>query len=182
MEFIKTDIPAIIQIIPKQFKDARGFFLESYRSDLFLKAGISTAFVQDNHSGSLQGVLRGLHYQIQRAQGKLVGVNSGEIYDIAVDIRRSSPTFGRWVGINLSGDNRHQLWVPPGFAHGFYVLSEWVEVFYKTTDYYAPEFERTLLWNDPALGIVWPLINNQPPALSAKDANGKKLSEADLFD
>ena len=182
MEFIQTDIPDVIQIIPKQFGDSRGFFLETYRTDLFTKAGISTSFVQDNHSGSQQGVLRGLHYQIQHPQGKLVRVIAGEIYDVAVDIRRKSHTFGKWVVISLSAENKYQLWIPQGFAHGFYVLSEWAEVVYKTTDYYAPEFERSLLWNDPALNIRWPLLNGQPPTLSAKDANGKSLAEADLFD
>ena len=182
MEFIQTDIPDIIQIIPKQFGDSRGFFLETYRLDLFSKMGIPATFVQDNHSGSQQGVLRGLHYQIRQAQGKLVRVIAGEIYDVAVDIRRSSRTFGKWVGLELSAENKHQLWIPPGFAHGFYVLSEWAEVVYKTTDYYAPEFERSLLWNDPALNIKWPLLNGQLPALSAKDANGKPLREADLFE
>jgi dTDP-4-dehydrorhamnose 3,5-epimerase len=182
MEFIQTDIPEIIRIMPKQFGDSRGFFLETYRSDLFAQAGIPTNFVQDNHSGSQQGVLRGLHYQIRQAQGKLVRAVSGEIFDIAVDIRRSSPTFGKWVGIILSAGNKQQLWIPPGFAHGFYVLSEWAEVLYKATDYYAPDFERSLLWNDLALDIRWPLINNQPPSLSAKDTHGKTLADADLFD
>jgi dTDP-4-dehydrorhamnose 3,5-epimerase len=182
MEFIRTDISDIIQIIPKQFGDSRGFFLETYRLDLFSKMGIPAAFVQDNHSGSQQGVLRGLHYQIRHPQGKLVHVIAGEIYDIAVDIRRSSWTFGKWVGLELSAENKHQLWIPPGFAHGFYVLSEWAEIVYKTTDYYAPDFERCLLWNDPALNIQWPLLNGQPPALSAKDANGKSLREAELLE
>jgi dTDP-4-dehydrorhamnose 3,5-epimerase len=182
MKFVQTEIPDIIQITPNQFGDSRGFFLETYRMDLFSKAGISVAFAQDNHSGSQQGVLRGLHYQIQQAQGKLVRVVVGEVYDVAVDIRRSSPTFGKWVGIHLSAENKQLLWIPPGFAHGFYVLSEWAEIVYKATDYYAPEWERSLLWNDPTLNIQWPLANNQPPALSAKDAAGKKLAEADLFD
>ena len=182
MQFVQTEIPDIIQIIPNQFGDSRGFFLETYRMDLFSKAGISAAFVQDNHSGSQQGVLRGLHYQIRQAQGKLMRVVAGKVYDVAVDIRRSSPTFGKWVGIHLSAENKQLLWIPPGFAHGFYVLSEWAEIVYKATDYYAPEWERSLLWNDPTLNIQWPLANNQQPALSAKDAAGKKLAEADLFD
>ena len=182
MEFTQTDIPDIIQIIPRQFRDSRGFFLETYRLDLFSKAGIPTVYLQDNHSGSRQGVLRGLHYQIRQAQGKLIQVISGEIYDVAVDIRRSSSTFGKWVGIVLSAENKHQLWIPEGFAHGFLVLSEWAEVFYKTTNYYAPEFERTLLWNDPALDIRWPLAQDKAPLLSSKDAQGKPLAEADLFD
>jgi dTDP-4-dehydrorhamnose 3,5-epimerase len=182
MQFVQTEIPDIIQIIPKQFGDSRGFFLETYRMDLFSKAGISATFVQDNHSGSQQGVLRGLHYQIRQTQGKLVRVVAGKVYDVAVDIRKSSPTFGKWVSVQLSAENKQLLWVPPGFAHGIYVLSEWAEIVYKATDYYAPEWERSLLWNDATLNIPWPLVNNQPPALSAKDAAGKKLSEADLFD
>ena len=145
-------------------------------------AGIAGPFVQDNHSGSQQGILRGLHYQIHQTQGKLVRVVSGEIFDVAVDLRRSSKTFSRWEGVRISAENKKQLWVPPGFAHGFYVLSEWAEVTYKTTDYYAPTWERSLLWNDPAVGIEWPLIKGQPPMLSGKDALGCLLSEAELFD
>lgn len=182
MEFVPTNIPEVILLRPKVFGDERGFFLETYRADEFIKAGITVTFVQDNHSGSQQGVLRGLHYQIRQAQGKLVRVISGEIYDVAVDIRRSSPTYGQWTGAHLSAENKYQLWVPAGFAHGFYVLSKWAEVTYKVTDYYAPSWERSLLWNDPALGIEWPLVNGQPPALAAKDAQGKRLAEAELFD
>ncbi len=182
MEFVPTNIPDIILLRPNLFGDDRGFFLETYRFDHFLKAGITASFVQDNHSGSEQGVLRGLHYQIRQAQGKLVRTISGEIYDVAVDIRRSSPTYGQWVGALLSAENKFQLWVPPGFAHGFYVVSKWAEVIYKVTDYYAPEWERSLLWNDPALGIDWPLVNSQPPLLAPKDIQGKTLSEAELFD
>ncbi|HVN14833.1 MAG TPA: dTDP-4-dehydrorhamnose 3,5-epimerase, partial [Anaerolineales bacterium] len=148
----------------------------------FSAAGIQAEFVQDNHSASKQGVLRGLHYQIQQAQGKLLRVVSGEIYDVAVDLRRSSSTFGRSVGVILSAQNKNQLWIPSGFAHGFYVLSEQAEILYKTTDYYAPQWERTLLWNDPALKINWPLVNGQPPILSAKDAIGKPLSEAETYE
>jgi len=182
MEFVPTEIPDVILFRPKIYGDERGFFLETYRFDLFSKAGIGAPFVQDNHSGSEQGVLRGLHYQIQQTQGKLVRVMAGEVYDVAVDIRRSSPTFGRWVGVKLSDENKYQLWVPAGFAHGFYVMSKRAEVSYKVTDYYAPSWERSLLWNDPALGIDWPLVDGQPPALSTKDAQGKMLSEAELFD
>jgi len=182
MEFVATSIPDVILVRPKVFGDERGFFLETFRLEWFAEAGIRAAFVQDNHSGSQQGVLRGLHYQTRQTQGKLVRAISGEIYDVAVDIRRSSPTFGKWVGVPLSAKEKHLLWIPPGFAHGFYVLSEWAEIVYKTTDYYAPEWECSLLWNDPALDINWPLVNGQPPSLSAKDAAGKTLAEAPLFD
>ncbi len=177
-----SSIPQVSLIKPQLFEDSRGFFLESYQSAKFADAGISAQFVQDNHSGSKQGVLRGLHYQIYQPQGKLVRAIVGEIYDVAVDLRRSAPTFGKWVGHYLSAENRLQIWVPPGFAHGFYVLSKLAEVIYKTTDYYAPQFERTLLWNDPAIGIEWPLLPDQTPILSAKDAAGKPLTEAEAFD
>ena len=177
-----TSLPEILILEPRVFEDNRGYFIESYHDQKFEQAGISSRFVQDNQSGSHGGVLRGLHYQIQQPQGKLVRVVVGEIYDIAVDIRRNSPTFGKWVGASLSAENRKQLWIPTGFAHGFYVLSEWAEVLYKTTDYYAPQYERTLLWNDPALAIDWQLRDGISPILSAKDAEGKPLSEAELFD
>ena len=177
-----TSLPEILILEPRVFEDNRGYFIESYHDQKFEQAGISSSFVQDNQSGSHGGVLRGLHYQIQQPQGKLVRVVVGEIYDIAVDLRRSSPTFGKWVGESLSAENRKQLWIPPGFAHGFYVLSNWAEVLYKTTDYYAPQHERTLLWNDPALAIDWRLREGEAPILSAKDAEGKPLSEAELFD
>jgi dTDP-4-dehydrorhamnose 3,5-epimerase len=182
MQFIQTDIPDIILIQPRVFSDTRGFFLESYQAKRFAEAGIKASFVQDNHSSSEQGVLRGLHYQIQQAQGKLVRVISGDIYDVAVDLRRSSPTFGQWVGVHLSAENKHQLWIPPGFAHGFYVLSEHAEVLYKATDYYAPEWERMLLWNDPKLGVQWPLIEGLSPILSEKDAHGTLLADAECFE
>ena len=182
MDFIPTRIPDVILIQPKVFGDERGFFLETFRADLFAAAGILADFVQDNHSGSQQGVLRGLHYQVRQTQGKLVRALSGEIYDVAVDIRRNSPTFGQWVGATLSAKDKGMLWVPPGFAHGLYVLSEWAEVAYKATDYYAPEWERSLLWNDPSLGIDWPLVDGRAPTLSPKDAAGLSLSEAELFD
>jgi dTDP-4-dehydrorhamnose 3,5-epimerase len=182
MEVVQTTIPDVIVLQPKIFGDERGFFMETFRADDFAAAGIVGAFVQDNHSGSQQGILRGLHYQIRQTQGKIVRAVSGEIFDVAVDLRRSSPTFGRWEGVRLSAKNKKQLWIPPGFAHGFYVLSEWAEVIYKTTDYYAPAWERSLLWNDPALGIEWPLLNGQPPVLSEKDSRGKLLSQAELFD
>lgn len=174
------EIPDVVLIQPRVFEDERGFFLESYRKERFAEAGIPYDFVQDNHSRSRRGVLRGLHYQIRQAQGKLVRVIAGEIFDVAVDLRRSSPTFGRWMGAVLSAENKTMLWIPPGFAHGFYVLSEQAEVLYKTTDYYAPQWERTLLWNDPALGIRWP--EGPAPIVSAKDAAGLPLAQAELYD
>jgi dTDP-4-dehydrorhamnose 3,5-epimerase len=164
------------------YEDQRGFFMETYQAHKFAEKGIAERFVQDNHSGSKQGVLRGLHYQIRQPQGKLVRVIVGEIFDVAVDLRRSSSTFGEWTGHILSAENRLQVWIPPGFAHGFYVLSDWAEVIYKTTDYYAPHLERTLQWNDPAIGINWPLLTEREPILSTKDAQGKPLSEADVFE
>jgi dTDP-4-dehydrorhamnose 3,5-epimerase len=182
MHFIPTDIPEIIVIEPEVFGDARGFMMETYHASRYAQAGIRADFVQDNHSGSRQGTLRGLHYQIRQPQAKLVRVVYGEVYDVAVDIRRSSPSFGKWVGVSLSAENKRQIWIPVGFAHGVYILSEWAELVYKTGDLYAPEWERTLLWNDPDLGIPWPLINNQEPILSKKDAEGKPLHLADLFD
>lgn len=182
MEFVPTSIPDVILIQPKVFGDARGFFTETYRAQRFIDAGLPVNFVQDNHSGSRQGILRGLHYQIRQPQGKLVRVVVGEVYDVVVDLRHRSRDFGRWEGKVLSAENKHQLWIPAGFAHGFYVLSSWAEVVYKATDYYAPEWERTLLWSDPALGIPWPLVNGQPPMLSEKDAQGKPLGEAEVYD
>ncbi len=182
MEFKKTSINGLLVLKPKVFGDERGFFMETFRAEEFGAAGIAGPFVQDNQSGSQQGILRGLHYQVRQAQGKLVRVVCGEVFDVAVDLRRSSPTFGRWESVRLSAENKFQLWVPIGFAHGFYVLSEWAEVVYKTTDYYAPAWERSLLWNDPALGIKWPLVDGKSPQLSAKDAQGKLLSEVDLFE
>lgn len=181
MEFVPTALPDVVLIKPKVFEDPRGFFMETYREDRFITGGISQPFVQENHSASSRGVLRGLHYQIRQTQGKLVRVLSGEIFDAAVDIRRSSPTFGQWVGIILSAENKHQLWIPGGYAHGFYVLSERAEVVYKVTDYYAPEWERSILWNDPQIGIDWQL-NGVDPVLSQKDAAGKPLADAEIFD
>lgn len=182
MQFTPTTIPDIILIQPKVFGDQRGFFFETYRASRFSEAGIPDQFVQDNHSGSQKGTLRGLHYQIRQSQGKLIRVISGEIFDVAVDIRRSSATFGKWVGMSLSAENKHQLWVPPGFAHGFYVLSEWAEVMYKTTDFYAPDWERSIAWDDPDLGIDWPIAPGTEPVLSEKDRHGKSLAEAELFE
>jgi dTDP-4-dehydrorhamnose 3,5-epimerase len=176
-----TTIPDVLILEPKVFGDARGFFFESFNSRDFAQAtGVDVQFVQDNHSKSAKGVLRGMHYQIQHAQGKLVRVVQGSVFDAAVDVRKSSPTFGRWVGVELSAENHRQLWVPPGFAHGFVVLSESAEFLYKTTDYWYPEHERSLAWNDPAIGIDWPI--DFIPQLAAKDQAGKLLAQAELFD
>jgi dTDP-4-dehydrorhamnose 3,5-epimerase len=180
MQATHTVIPEVLIFEPKVFGDSRGFFLESYNQRAFQEAtGWAPAFVQDNHSGSARNVLRGLHYQIQQPQGKLVRVVAGEVFDVAVDIRRSSPTFGKWVGANLSAENKRQMWVPPGFAHGFLVLSEFAEFLYKTTDFYAPEHECCIRWDDPAIGIQWPLQGE--PMLSGKDAQGVSLQQAQLF-
>lgn len=181
MNFIKTKIPDVIVIEPQVFGDERGFFMETWQAKHFAEAGIDTAFVQDNQSRSRQGILRGLHYQIQQPQGKLVRVISGEVFDVAVDLRKSSPTFGQCVGVVLSEDNKKQLWVPPGFAHGFYVMSESADFVYKCTDYYAPEYERSLRWDDPALAIDWPLVSGQPPLLSEKDSKAVSLKDAEVF-
>lgn len=181
MQFRATKIPDVLLIDLDVFRDDRGFFLETYQVQHYTAAGIPDPFVQDNHSGSQKGTLRGLHYQIQQAQGKLIRVVAGEVFDVAVDLRRSSASFGQWAGHLLSAENKLQLWIPPGFAHGFYVLSEWAEVIYKTTDYYAPQWERTLLWNDPALDISWPLSDNSPLLISPKDALGKPLSVAETY-
>ncbi|MEM7760380.1 MAG: dTDP-4-dehydrorhamnose 3,5-epimerase [Cyanobacteria bacterium P01_A01_bin.40] len=180
MEVIQTAIPDVLIIEPKVFGDERGFFLESYNEEKFqAETGVAVSFVQDNHSRSARNVLRGLHYQIKQTQGKLVRVVSGEVYDVAVDIRKSSPTFGQWVGCLLTASNHRQLWVPPGFAHGFVVLSEIADFLYKTTDYYAPEHERAILWNDPQLGIDWKFKGE--PVLSAKDKAGIPLENAEVF-
>lgn len=182
MKFTPTAIADVILIEPQVYGDERGFFMETYREDSYAAQGIPNHFVQDNHSGSCRGVLRGLHYQIRHAQGKLVRVVAGEIFDVAVDLRRSSPTFGRWVGMNLTARNKNQLWIPQGFAHGFYVLSEWAEIVYKATDFYCPEWDRTLLWNDTELGVEWPLLPDAPPVLSSKDIKGLPLSLAETYD
>lgn len=175
-------IPDVVLIEPKVFGDERGFFFESFNQAQFEQAiGKSVQFVQDNHSRSARGVLRGLHYQLQQPQGKLVRVVRGAVFDVAVDVRKSSPTFGQWVGTELSEDNHRQFWVPPGFAHGFVVLSETADFLYKTTDYYAPAHERCIAWNDPAIGIQWPDIG-MAPLLSAKDQAGLALGVADTFD
>ena len=181
MKATRLAIPDVVLIEPKVFGDERGFFFESFNQKAFNEAtGTNHQFVQDNHSRSSKGVLRGLHYQIQQPQGKLVRVVRGAVFDVAVDIRKSSPTFGQWVAEELSEDNHRQLWVPPGFAHGFMVLSETAEFLYKTTDYYAPVYERCIVWDDPDLAIDWPNIG-MAPLLSAKDFAGRKLSNADCF-
>ena len=177
---IKTALPEVLILEPKVFGDDRGFFYESFNQRDFRHAtGLDALFVQDNHSKSTQGVLRGLHYQIQHPQGKLVRVTQGAVFDVAIDLRRSSPDFGKWVGVDLSAENKRQLWIPAGFAHGFVVTSETAEFLYKTTDYWYPEHERTLLWNDPTVGIHWPMTCE--PKLAAKDAAGKLLETADVF-
>ncbi|MDD2742217.1 MAG: dTDP-4-dehydrorhamnose 3,5-epimerase [Rhodocyclaceae bacterium] len=177
---IATAIPDVLILEPKVFGDERGFFFESFNAKAFAQAtGCQSQFVQDNHSKSAKNVLRGLHYQIQNPQGKLVRVVQGEVFDVAVDLRKGSKFFGQWVGVHLSGENKKQLWVPEGFAHGFVVLSDSAEFLYKTTDYYAPEYERSLLWSDPAIGIEWPIDGE--PKLAAKDVAGKLLADADLF-
>ncbi len=181
MQTVPTSIPDVLIIEPKVFGDARGFFYESYNQQKFQQLLCrDISFVQDNHSRSARNVLRGLHYQIRQPQGKLVRVTAGEVFDIAVDIRRSSPTFAQAVAVHLSAENKRMLWIPEGFAHGFLVLSEYAEFLYKTTDYWAPEHERCIAWNDPELGIDWPL-QGVAPLLSAKDAAGKLLRDAELF-
>lgn len=181
MQVIATDIAEVLILEPKVFGDSRGFFMESFNARGFAElSGADVAFVQDNHSRSARGVLRGLHYQIRQPQGKLVRVVRGRVFDVAVDIRRSSPTFGRWVGAELSEENNRQMWVPAGFAHGFVVLSESADFLYKTTDYYAPEHERAIAWDDPQIGIRWPFEGE--PLLSAKDRQASSLAAAELFD
>lgn len=180
MQIQRTAIPDVIILEPKVFGDDRGFFYESFNENRFRElTGVTTSFVQDNHSKSAKNVLRGLHYQIRQPQGKLVRVVAGEVFDVAVDIRKSSPTFGHWVGVTLSAANNRQLWVPPGFAHGFVVTSASAEFLYKTTDYWAPEYERSILWNDPAIGILWPLEGE--PMLSGKDQKASLLADAEVF-
>jgi dTDP-4-dehydrorhamnose 3,5-epimerase len=180
MQIHPTAIPDVLIIEPKVFGDDRGFFYESFNARSFQQlTGVTASFVQDNHSKSAKNVLRGLHYQTRQPQGKLVRVVAGEVFDVAVDIRKSSPSFGQWVGVTLSADNKRQLWIPEGFAHGFVVISESAEFLYKTTNYWAPEFERSILWNDPTIGIAWPL--NGAPLLSAKDQIGKLLADAEVF-
>jgi dTDP-4-dehydrorhamnose 3,5-epimerase len=179
MNVVETSLPGVLILEPRVFGDERGFFFESYNKKAYQKAGITTEFVQDNHSRSVRNVLRGLHYQIKQPQGKLIRVIQGEVFDVAVDIRKSSPHFGKWVGFNLSAENKRVAWIPPGFAHGFLVLSEVAEFLYKATDYWAPEHERCIAWNDPELAINWPLQGE--PILSAKDKLGQALKNAELF-
>lgn len=182
MKVTRTAIPDVMLLEPRVFGDERGFFFESFNEKTFQEAtGVQLAFVQDNHSRSQKGVLRGLHYQLQNPQGKLVRVVAGEVIDVAVDIRKSSPTFGQWVSARLSASDHHQFWIPPGFAHGFVVLSDYAEFLYKTTDYYNPAAERSIAWDDPDLAIDWQL-GGLTPQLSAKDQQGKRLSEADVFE
>lgn len=179
MKFTPCSIPDVLLLEPRVFEDARGFFFESFNERNLLSFGITQKFVQDNHSRSKKNVLRGLHYQIQQPQGKLVRVVRGEVFDVAVDLRKNSPTFGKWSGAILSEDNKRLLWIPPGFAHGFLVLSEWADFLYKATDFYFPSAERTLLWNDSDIGIEWPLAGD--PIISPKDAAGHRLHEAETF-
>jgi dTDP-4-dehydrorhamnose 3,5-epimerase len=182
MEFVPTRLPDVIVIRPKVFEDARGFFMDTWHRQRFEQEGIDANFVQDSHSGSKAGTIRGLHYQIKQAQGKLIRVVKGEAFDVAVDIRRTSPDFGQWAGEVLSAENRKMIWIPPGFAHGFLVLSETAELEYKLTDFYAPDHERTLLWEDPDIGIDWPLLDGEKPELSDKDSLGVPLKDADVYD
>ncbi len=180
MNVIATELPEVLILEPRVFGDDRGFFYESFNAKKFGElTGVAVEFVQDNHSMSARNVLRGLHYQIQQTQGKLVRATAGEVYDVVVDLRKSSPRFGKWVGVTLSAENKRQLWVPAGFAHGFVVVSDKAEFLYKTTDYWAPEHERCLLWNDPALGIQWPM--QDAPIMSGKDMQGLPLSQAETF-
>ncbi len=182
MKIIPTEIPDILIIEPKVFGDERGFFMEVWNQKAFAEKGIPDVFVQDNHSKSIKNTLRGLHYQIQQPQGKLVRVISGEVYDVAVDIRKSSPTFGKWAARILSEDNKLMMWIPPGFAHGFYVMSDSAEFVYKCTDFYNLDHERTIKWDDPDIAIPWPIAKGEAPLLSPKDCNGITIMEADIYD
>lgn len=181
MKVTSTKIPDVLVIEPKCFSDTRGFFLEAFSQVKYQEIGIHVPFIQDNLSGSKQGVLRGLHYQIKHPQGKLVSIIRGEVFDVVVDLRQSSKWFGQHVSVTLSEHNRHQLWIPPGFAHGFYVLSEWAEFLYKVTDIYAPDWERTIKWNDPTLNISWPILDESQLIVSEKDSRGVSFLEADKF-
>ncbi len=181
MKITPLNIPDVVLMEPKVFGDHRGFFMETFRQDDFQENISPVAFVQDNHSKSTKGILRGLHYQLKHTQGKLVRVTSGEVFDVAVDIRKSSPFFGQWAGTILSADNKRMLWIPPGFAHGFYVISDEAEFSYKCTDYYAPEHERSILWNDPTINIDWPIPVDTHPVLAQKDEHGLLLENAEVF-
>ncbi len=182
MKITSTKCPDVIEIEPQVFGDERGFFMETYRRDLLYQAGITYEFVQDNHSSSLKGTLRGLHYQISHAQGKLIRVIEGKIFDVAVDLRKSSVYFGKWVGTLLSDQNKKQLWIPPGFAHGFYTLSQSAQILYKATDYYDPDGERCICWDDPSIKIDWPIDHQVPLILSDKDKNGRLFKDAEVFE
>ena len=182
MKFIPTEIPDVIIVEPDVFGDHRGFFMESWHAEKFAEGGIDAQFVQDNHSRSNQGILRGLHYQIEQPQGKLVRVLSGEVFDVAVDLRRDSPTFGKWFGMTLNDIDNKMLWVSPGFAHGFYVVSEQADFFYKCTELYAPEHERAIRWDDPDLAIDWPIASGQEPVLAPKDAAAKSFKDAEVYE
>lgn len=179
---IDTEIPDVKIIEPKPFVDHRGFFMKIFNEKFFEEMIAPLKFVEEDHSGSYHNVLRGLHYQVNNPQGKLITITSGKIFDVAVDLRKSSSTFGKWVGANLSENNKREIWIPPGFAHGFYVISSWAEIVYRTTEFYTPENDRTLLWNDPDINIDWPLIKEYPPIMSEKDRNGKLLQYADYFE
>ncbi len=181
-QIITTQLPEIKLLEPRVFADERGFFMETYQARDFAQSGIAPDFVQDNQSGSYHGILRGLHYQLLNPQGKLVRCIVGEIFDVAVDLRRSSPNFGRWTGTFLSAENKRQLWIPVGFAHGFYTVSKWAEVLYKASDYYNPKGERCVLWNDPQIGVQWPIPSGESPLLSPKDQLGLPLAQAETFD
>ena len=181
MKFTRLSIKDVILIEPDVFGDARGFFMETWHARKFAEAGIDAPFVQDNHSRSANNILRGLHYQVQQPQGKLVRAIAGEIFDVAVDLRKRSPTYGQWVAAVLSSENKHMLWVPPGFAHGFYVTGDGAEVVYKCSEFYAPEYERSIRWDDPDIGINWPLVGGAAPILSAKDAAGSTFREAESY-
>ncbi len=181
MKFTPTIIPDVMLIEPQVFGDHRGFFMETWQQHDFAAVGIDMPFVQDNHSKSRQGILRGLHYQLEKPQGKLARVISGTVFDVAVDIRKNSPTFGKWVGEILSAENKRMFWVPPGFAHGFYVISEEAEFLYKCTEFYAPEYERSIRWDDPGLSIVWPLTEGAAPMLSEKDTTAPLFADAEYF-
>ena len=182
MKFVETPLKDVFLLEPSVFGDQRGFFMETWNIETFNQAGFDLKFVQDNHSRSAQGILRGLHYQTEHTQGKLVRVTSGEVFDVAVDLRRSSPTLGQWYGVTLSAENHRMLWVPPGFAHGFYVTSEYADFLYKCTDIYHPASEKALAWNDPTLGIEWPLPAGEEPQLSTKDVAGLTWDETPLFE
>lgn len=182
MKIQKLAIPDVLVIIPKVFYDSRGFFMETWNKKTFNEVGLNFDFVQDNHSKSVKGTLRGIHYQIENSQGKLVRVTKGEVFDIAVDLRKNSPYFGKWVGYTLSEENKQMLWIPPKFGHGFYVLSDTAEFQYKCTDIYNPKAERSIIWNDKSINVEWPIIEGTKPLLSPKDENGKVFEEADVFE